>query len=173
MRLCFPNRMEGSGMDDPLHRDILIVSATPLIRDLLRDVFLSRHYRCLLAANGLEAIEMFRQWKPSLVVADFNLPDKSGTELLQDVRQESVDVILIILCGSVFKRGGKVVGFLDVNAVRSASLTLGAYAVLEKPMDVDELLLTAERALESRPMHMRIADSSTSPAERRDDPRPR
>jgi CheY-like chemotaxis protein len=121
----------------------------------------------LLAADGLEAIEMFRQWKPSLVVTDCNLPDMSGSELLQYVRQDDPGPAVIILCGSVFKRGGKVVGFLDVDAVRSASLKLGAYAVLEKPMGVDELLLTAERALKSRPMRMRIADSSTSPAERR------
>jgi DNA-binding NtrC family response regulator len=141
-------------VDDRLHRDILIVSATPLIRDLLRDVFLAAHYRVLLAADGREAIEMFRQWNPSLVVADFNLPDKCATELLLDVRQEDLDAPLIVLCGSVLKRGGKVVGFLDVEAVRSASVKLGAYAVLEKPIGVDDILFTTERALKSRPTRM-------------------
>jgi DNA-binding NtrC family response regulator len=46
----------------------------------------------------------------------------------------------------VFKRAGKVVGFLDVEDARSASTKLGAYAVLEKPVNVEELLLTADRA---------------------------
>ena len=135
---------------DNLQRDVLIVSATPLIREVLHDVFLTAHYRCLLAGDGGEAIERFRRSRRSLVVTDFNLPDMSGSELLQDVRQDDLDVTVIILCGSVFKRGGKVIGFLDVEAVRSASLKLGAYAVFEKPVDVEELVLTAERALEAR-----------------------
>jgi len=137
-------------MDNSLRRDVLIVSATPLIRELFHDVFLAAHYECLLAADGGEAIEKFRRSRPSLVVTDFNLPDMCGSELLQDVRQEDLDVTVIMLCGSVFKRGGKVLGFLDVEAVRSASLGLGAYAVFEKPVDVEELVLTAERALASR-----------------------
>ena len=137
-------------MDDPLQRDILIVSAIPMIRELFYEVFISAHYECLLAADGGEAIEKFRQWRPSLVVTDFNLPDICGTELLQNVRQEDLDVAVIMICGSMFKRAGKVIGFLDVEAVRSASLELGAYAVFEKPVDVEELVLTADRAIASR-----------------------
>jgi DNA-binding response OmpR family regulator len=133
-------------MDNSLQRDILIVSATPLIRELLHEVFLTAHYRCLLAADGGEAIEKFRRSRPSLVVTDFNLPDMSGSELLQEIRRDDPNAAVIILCGTMFKRGGNVVGFLDVEAVRSASLELGAYAVLEKPVNMEELLLTADRA---------------------------
>ena len=71
-----------------LLREVLIVSATPLIRDLLHDVFLTAQYQCVLAANGEEAIEKFRRWRPSLVVADYNLPDMCGSQLLQDLRRE-------------------------------------------------------------------------------------
>jgi DNA-binding response OmpR family regulator len=137
-------------VDRLLQRDVLIVSATPLIREVFHDVFLSAGYQCLLAADGSEAVDMFRGWRPSLVLTDFNLPDVSGLELLQDVRQEDPAATVIILCGGVFKRGGKVVGLLDVEAVRGASLKLGAYAVLEKPVGVEELLFTAEGALYSR-----------------------
>ena len=133
-----------------MQRDVLIVSATPLIRDLLHEVFLTAHYRCLLAADGGEAIEKFCRSRPSLVVTDYNLPDMDGSQLLQDLRREDLNTSVIVLCGGAFKRGGKVIGFLDVDAVRSASLELGAYAVLEKPVRVEELLLTAERALASR-----------------------
>ena len=137
-------------MDNLPQRDVLIVSATPLIREVFHDVFLTAGYQCLLAADGGEGLGMFRGWRPSLLVTDFNLPDMPGGELLRDVREEDPDAAVIILCGGVFKRGGKVVGLLDVEAVRSASLKLGAYAVLEKPVDVEGLLLTADRALESR-----------------------
>jgi DNA-binding response OmpR family regulator len=112
--------MEGRGMNDPLNRDVLIVSATPLIREVLHDVFLTEHYTCVLAGDGAEAAEAFRRWRPSVVVTDFNLPDISGTELLQNVRRDDPNATVIILCGTMFKRGGNVVGFLDVDAVRSA-----------------------------------------------------
>jgi CheY-like chemotaxis protein len=39
------------------------------------------------------------------VVTDFNLPDMSGSELVRDVRQDEPDAAVIILCGSMFKRG--------------------------------------------------------------------
>jgi DNA-binding response OmpR family regulator len=79
--------MESRGVDNLLQRDVLIVSATPLIREVLHDVFLTAHYQCLLAADGHEAIEKFRQWRPSLVVTDYNLPDVCGSPLLQDLRR--------------------------------------------------------------------------------------
>ena len=147
-------------MEEPLQRDVLVVSATPLIRDVLHEVFLTAHYQCLLAADGGEAIEKFRLGRPSLVVTDYNLPDVCGSQLLQDLSRENLDAAVIVLCGGVLKRGGKVIGFIDVDAVRRASLELGAYAVLEKPVRVEELLLTAERALESS--QRRAAASKTS-----------
>ena len=137
-------------MQTSLRRDVLIVSATPLIRDALHEVFLTAHYQCLLAADGSEAIEKFRQWRPSLVVTDYNLPDMCGSQLLQDLRREDLDAAVIILCGLVLKRAGKVIGFMDVDAVRRACLELGAYAVLEKPVQIEELLLTADRVLQYR-----------------------
>jgi len=75
----------------------------------------------------------------------------STPQLLQDLRREEPDAAVIVLCGGVLKRRGTVIGFMDVEEVRRASLELGAYAVLEKPVQVEELLLTAERAPASRP----------------------
>ena len=118
-------------MDNSLRRDVLIVSATPLIRELFYEVFITAHYECLLAADGAEAIEKFRRSRPSLVVTDYNLPDVCGSQLLQDLRREDRDAAVILLCGGVLKRRGTVIGFMDVDAVRRASLELGAYAVLE------------------------------------------
>ena len=142
--------MESRDGDYSAQRDVLIVSATPVIREVLHDMLLTADCQCLLAGNGHEAIEIFRGWRPSLVITDFNLSDMCALELLQDLRQEDPDVAVIVLCGDAFKRGGEVIGFLDKDAVRRAGLKLGAHAILEKPVDMDELLLTAERALTSR-----------------------
>ena len=154
-------------MESSLRRDVLIVSATPLIRDVLHEVFLTAHYQCLLAANGHKAIGKFHQWRPSLVVTDYNLPDVCGSQLLQDLRREDLDAAVIILCGLVLKRAGKVIGFMDVDGVRRACLELGAYAVLEKPVQVEELLLFADRARKSRQSKAAVSNMTRQPIERR------
>ncbi len=135
---------------DCVQRDVLIVSNTPLIREVFHDMLVAVGYECLLAADGSEGIEMFRGWRPSLVLTDLNLPAMSGMELLQRVRQEDTDAAVIVVCGMVLKQGGEVVGFLDVEGLRSACLKLGAYALLQRPIEMEDLLATIEGALYSR-----------------------
>ncbi len=133
-------------------RDVLIVARDPLMREIFHDVFLAAGYECLLAGDGREGIEMHRGWRPSLVITDFNLPVMSGIELLQQVREEDPDAAVIVMGGGVVKRGEaqRVVALLDVEDVRRACLKRGAYALLEKPVPTEELLLAAENAREQR-----------------------
>lgn len=147
--------MERKAGDCSLQCDVLIVSSTALILQVFHDMLASGGYHCLLAADGREAIEIFCGWRPSLVVTDFNLPDMSALELVQDLRREDPDAAVIVLCGDVYKRNGMVVGFLDVEAARSAGLKLGAHAFLQKPVGLEELLLAADGALESRQTALR------------------
>ena len=131
-------------------RNVLIVSSEPLIRAAFHDMLLSASWTPVLAGDGNEGIEVYRGWRPSVVLTDFNLPDMTGLELLQDLRHEDPDAVVIILCGGAYERRGKVVGFLDLEAVRTAGLKLGAYAFVLKPVHMDELLRTAEDALWAR-----------------------
>jgi len=141
--------------DRPPERNVLIVSSNSLIRRAFHDMLLSADWTSLRAADGAEAIEIYRGWRPSLVLTDFNLPDVTALELLQDLREEDPDAAVIILCGAMYKRRGTVVGFLDLGAVQAASLTLGAYAVIEKPEGLDELLSIADGALTARETALR------------------
>lgn len=127
-------------------RDTLIVAHHPLIREVLHDTLLAAGYECLLAADGREGIEMFRGWRPSPVLTDVDLPIISGLALIKAVRQEDPDAAVIVVCG------GEVVRFSDAKVLRNACLKLGAYALLESPMKVEDLLLTTEGALYSRHM---------------------
>jgi len=141
--------------DRPSERNVLIVSSSPLIRAVFHDMFLTARWTPLLAGDGDEATEIFRGWRPSLVLTDFNLSDMTGLELLQDLRHEDQDAVVIILCGGAYERRGKVVGFLDLEAVRAAGLKLGAYAFVLKPVDMDELLRLADKALTARETALR------------------
>ncbi len=119
-------------------RDILIVDDDRQVQEVLHQIFLSAGYTCLLASNGREGVEVFRTGRPPLTVTDLKMPEMSGIELLQAVRQIDGDAAIIVLTG--------------VADVKTAieSLKLGAYDFIMKPVNVDELLIAAERALERR-----------------------
>jgi response regulator RpfG family c-di-GMP phosphodiesterase len=119
-------------------RDILIVDDDRQVREVLHQIFLGAGYKCLLANDGHEGVEVFRAEQPPLTVTDLKMPVMGGIELLQHVRQADPDAAVIVLTGAA-----------DVKTA-IASLKLGAYDFIMKPVNVDELLIAAERALERR-----------------------
>ena len=119
-------------------RDILIVDDDRQVREVLHQIFLGANYKCLLANDGHEGLEVFRASRPPLTVTDLKMPVMGGIELLQQVRQADPDAAVIVLTGAA-----------DVKTA-IASLQLGAYDFIMKPVNVDELLIAADRALERR-----------------------
>jgi DNA-binding NtrC family response regulator len=126
--------------------DVLIVVNDRHVLKVFHQIFLHAGYKCLVASDGREGLEVFRGSRPSLVVTDLNLPLMSGAErvagagieLLKQVRQEDPDAAVIVVSGGA-----------DVKTA-IASLKLGAYDFIMKPVNVDELLIAAERAFERR-----------------------
>jgi response regulator RpfG family c-di-GMP phosphodiesterase len=121
-----------------IHRDILIVDDDKQVREVLHQIFLTAGYNCRLAQDGREGVVMFRSTRPPLTVTDLKMPNMTGIELLQQVRQVDQDAAVIVLTGAA-----------DVKTAIE-SLKLGAYDFIMKPVNVDELLIAAERALERR-----------------------
>ena len=119
-------------------RAVLIVECDPQVRAVLRQVFDAAGYACELAADGREALEVFKARPAPLVVTDLKIPGMTGIELLQKLRAVDDDVAVIVLTDAA-----------DVKTA-IASLKLGAYAFLLKPINADEVLITAARALERR-----------------------
>jgi DNA-binding NtrC family response regulator len=128
----------GGGGLSMAQRDVLIVEHDLEVRDVLRQILDAAGYTCQLADDGHEGLEAFKAGRPPLVVTDLKMPDMTGIELLRQARAVDGDVAVIVLSGAA-----------DVkNAIES--LKLGAHAFLMKPINIDELLITVERALERR-----------------------
>src|SRR5580765_6127571 len=123
-------------------REVLIVDDDRQVRDVLHQIFLGAGYKCLLANDGQEGVEVFRsairEARSPLTVTDLKMPVMGGIDLLQQVRQADPDAAVIVLTGAA-----------DVKTAIS-SLKLGAYDFIMKPVNVDELLIAADRALERR-----------------------
>src|SRR5213596_3036274 len=119
-------------------RDVLIVDDDRQVREVLHQIFVAAGYKCVLAKDGDEGLQEIKAGRPPLVVTDLKMPGIAGIELLRQARAVDGDVAVIVLTGGA-----------DVkNAIES--LKLGAHAFLMKPINIDELLITVERALERR-----------------------
>src|SRR5438552_14624179 len=119
-------------------RDVLIVDDDAQAGDLLCQIFDAAGYPCRLVGDGGEALEVFKVWRPPLVVADLKMPGMSGIELLRQARAIDGDVAVIVLTGAA-----------DLKTAIE-SLKLGAHDFIMKPINIDELLIATERALERR-----------------------
>jgi two-component system, OmpR family, KDP operon response regulator KdpE len=131
-------------MNDP--QRILVVDDEPQITRVLRRSLATHGYEAQAASGGEEALEVFREWGPDLVITDLSMPDMGGLELCRRLRAVS-RVPLIVLSAKGEER-------LKVEA-----LDVGADDYVTKPFGMDELLARIRAALRrstSSPAEMRI-----------------
>lgn len=110
----------------------------PLIRAWLETHLLEQGYEVRAFETGTSLVEAFRDQSADLVLLDLRLPDGTGLEFLQGLRQ--LDSTLPVIMMSAF---GEVE--IAVAAVRE-----GAHHFLEKPIELAELLILIDSALERR-----------------------
>ncbi len=129
---------------DPPPR-ILVVDDERMIRWSLRACFEEAGALVDEAASLEEARRRLEEQWPALLVLDLKLPDGDGLDLLEEVQAEGTDLAALVITAYGSVRGA-------VEAVRK-----GAFDYVAKPFELDDLLLTAKRALEQRELR-RIAD---------------
>lgn len=67
---------------------ILVVDDSPIYRKLMQQSLAGEPHRVLVAKNGLEALRMFAEYQPAIVITDWTMPDISGPDLCRRIRQE-------------------------------------------------------------------------------------
>ena len=116
---------------------ILVIDDDPLIRDALRESLKREKYHVVLAKNGREGLERFGAEEIDLVLLDYSLPDMDGLSILEKIKASISQQVVIMMTG-----------FSSVeNAVQA--MRMGVYDYIKKPFDMDELLITVEKSLET------------------------
>jgi DNA-binding NtrC family response regulator len=115
---------------------ILVVDDEKLIRWTLRERLEGAGYAVTEAETGTEALARSEEG-PDLVLLDFKLPDIDGLEVLRRMRDRHPDTLVILITALATVE----------NAVEA--MKRGAWHYLNKPIDVDELLLHVGKALET------------------------
>ena len=115
---------------------ILVVDDAPEIVEVVSICLQLRwgHAEILSAAAGQRGVEITRQAKPDLVILDINLPDISGYQVLEQIRQFSqVPIVMVTVKGK------------DTDIARG--FELGADDYIIKPFSNIELVARVENAL--------------------------
>ncbi len=84
---------------------ILVVDDETSIRQILETRLSIRGYKVVLAANGEEALYMFKKENPNLVILDIMLPKIDGYEVCSEIRKTSqVPIIMLTALGDISDR---------------------------------------------------------------------
>jgi len=123
---------------------ILIIDDDSNLRKTLSDILGVKGYETMTAKNGAEGLELLKQCAVDVVLLDLGLPDISGIEVLDAVKASCPSTETIILTGSAT---------LD-TAIEATNR--GAFSYLQKPYDIDKLILHIKRAIERRDAERKI-----------------
>jgi two-component system, chemotaxis family, chemotaxis protein CheY len=83
---------------------VLIVDDVADIRVMLRYMMEKEDYEIVAeAANGVEAVEKYRQYLPDITIMDIEMPYKTGVEAAREIRELSSDARIIFCSGCITK----------------------------------------------------------------------
>ncbi|MEL7261647.1 MAG: response regulator, partial [Pseudomonadota bacterium] len=119
--------------------DILIVDDERDIRELISDILEDEGYATRLAGNSDEAMGAINTAAPALIILDIWLKDSrmDGIDILKTVKRDNPDVPVVIISGH---------GNIEIAV---AAIKQGAYDFIEKPFNIDQLLVVIRRAMET------------------------
>ncbi len=116
---------------------ILVIDDDENVQDILSRMLTKRGYEVLVANNGNEGIQRFRQESNldnpvDLVVTDLLMPEKEGLETILELRREFAGIKIIVMSG-----GG---GFGEPGNMLHAARKLGAQYSFQKPIPRSDFL---------------------------------
>ena len=115
----------------------LIVEDESLIRWSIRQKLEERGFSVHEAESGKAADAAFQAGDFDLVLLDYRLPDTTGLELLQRLRAAASEAVVVMMTA-----------YSTIDTAVEA-IKLGAFDYLSKPFEMDRLLLTVDKALET------------------------
>jgi two-component system nitrogen regulation response regulator NtrX len=118
---------------------ILIVDDERDIRELIGDILRDEGFSVRLAANADECMAAINAEAPSLMILDIWLKDSrmDGIDILKTVKRDNPDVPVVIISGH---------GNIEIAV---AAIRQGAYDFIEKPFNIDQLMVVVSRAMET------------------------
>lgn len=118
---------------------ILIVDDEKDIRELIADILKDEGFSVRLAGNSDDCMAEINTEPPALMILDIWLKDSrmDGIDILKTVKRDNPDVPVVIISGH---------GNIEIAV---AAIKQGAYDFIEKPFNIDQLMVVVSRAMET------------------------
>ena len=115
---------------------ILVIDDERAIRNTLKEILEYEKYQVDLAENAAAALQHIKNNEYNIILCDIKMPDTDGLELLPQITEKQPDAPVVMISGH---------GNIDtaVEAIKK-----GAYDFIEKPLDLNRLLITIRNALD-------------------------
>ncbi|MFV0490510.1 MAG: sigma-54-dependent transcriptional regulator [Pseudorhodobacter sp.] len=127
---------------------ILIVDDERDIRELIGDILRDEGYGVRLAGSSDECMAAITEEAPALMILDIWLKDShmDGIDILKAVKRDNPDVPVVIISGH---------GNIEIAV---AAIKQGAYDFIEKPFNIDQLMVVVSRAMETSRLRRENSD---------------
>jgi putative two-component system response regulator len=117
---------------------ILVVDDEVYIQEILKSTLEDAGYECIAVSDAESALEELASQNFDIVLSDIRMPGRQGTELLQDIRNEYPEIVVLMITA------------VDNANTAIESMRLGAYDYIIKPFNLDRVLMSVNRALDKR-----------------------
>lgn len=117
---------------------ILVVDDERSIRNTFKDILEFEQYTVALAENGKRGFEMAKAENFDLIFSDIKMPEMDGMEMLEALVKDGIESPIVMISGH---------GNIE-SAVEA--IKLGAFDFIEKPIDLNRLLITVKNALDKK-----------------------
>jgi two-component system chemotaxis response regulator CheY len=128
-------------------KKILVIDDNPDILELVSETLEEAGYQVKTANDGIEGVQIFKEYLPQLLITDITMPGKDGLEVIIELRDEFPDLMIMAISGnydsSISMKAAKVFHEReddDPEYFLDAADELGADYVLEKPFSNKELI---------------------------------
>jgi len=122
--------------DFELPSKILLVDDEREFVETLSERLYMRDMGSAVAYDGESALQLIKEDEPEVMILDLRMPGIDGIEVLRRVKERQPEIEVIILTGH------------GSEADRQTCMKLGAFAYLQKPVDIDQLSDTIKKANE-------------------------
>ncbi|MEL7473195.1 MAG: sigma-54 dependent transcriptional regulator [Planctomycetota bacterium] len=114
---------------------VLVVDDKQMMRDSVASTLQRAGFAVVTAHDGALALELAAKRRPDAIVTDLKMPNMTGVELLEKIRELDDDLPVVLMTA--------------FGAIESAvdAMRLGAYDYITKPFQGDELVISVKRAL--------------------------
>src|SRR2546427_1567908 len=117
---------------------VLVVDDEVEIVAFIRELLVSHGYQVLGVSNSVEASSKLASFRPDVCILDFRMPQRTGAELLDIIKQHDSRIEVIFLTAQ------------DETSLAVDMMKRGALDFLLKPVELNQLLLSIGRAVEHR-----------------------